>query len=176
MARKSVDLPEPEAPSSSANSPAFSRRDRAVAPTFAGLRHVGLQENARSRQQLRRAFACANQSFEPLRSSAPNSTTHFLTAISFPATNHLRPGLAAAEIQKNATFSRTRATSLLRDGLSASRGAYGPGSSVISSPREAALSEFGVLWLVIARGKAQVPGGVTTGSHSSPRSNDLAPS
>ena len=46
---------------------------------------------------------------------------------------------------------------------------------MISSPSEAALSEFSVLWLVIARGKARVPGGVMTGSHSSPRSNDLSP-
>ena len=44
------------------------------------------------------------------RSSTLNFTTYFLTAISFPATNHLRTCLAAAESQKNTIFSRTRAT------------------------------------------------------------------
>jgi hypothetical protein len=44
------------------------------------------------------------------RSSALNFTTYFLTAISFPATNHPHR-IAGAEIQKNATVSMTLATS-----------------------------------------------------------------
>src|SRR5208337_2728651 len=44
------------------------------------------------------------------RSPALNFTTYFLTAISFPATNHLRRCLTATEIQKNTPHSRTRAT------------------------------------------------------------------
>jgi hypothetical protein len=45
------------------------------------------------------------------RSSAVNRTTYFLTAISFPATNHLPRWLAATEIQKLPSFSMTGATS-----------------------------------------------------------------
>src|SRR6202030_3631553 len=45
------------------------------------------------------------------RSSAVNRTTYFLTAISFPATNHLHRWLAATEIQKLPSFSMTEATS-----------------------------------------------------------------
>src|ERR1700693_85356 len=44
------------------------------------------------------------------RSSAVNRTTYFLTAISFPATNHLHRWLAATEIQKLPSFSMTEAT------------------------------------------------------------------
>src|ERR1700675_4325560 len=44
------------------------------------------------------------------RSSALNRTTYFLTAISFPATNHLHRWLAATEIQKLPSFSMTGAT------------------------------------------------------------------
>ncbi len=47
------------------------------------------------------------------RSSAVNRTTYFLTAISFPATNHLHRWLAATEIQKLPSFSMTGATRLL---------------------------------------------------------------
>src|SRR5450759_3793985 len=47
------------------------------------------------------------------RSSAVNRTTYFLTAISFPATNHLHRWLAATEIQKLPSFSMTGATSFL---------------------------------------------------------------
>ena len=43
------------------------------------------------------------------RSSAVNRTTYFLTAISFPATNHLYRWLAATEIQKLPSFSMTEA-------------------------------------------------------------------
>jgi ATP-dependent DNA ligase len=83
---------------------------------------------------LRRAFACANQSFEQLALLGAQLHHVFLdralncrqayvdgelcaAAISLPATNHLRRCLAATQIQKNATFSRTRATSraLARD-------------------------------------------------------------
>jgi hypothetical protein len=39
-----------------------------------------------------------------------NLTTYFLTAISFPATNHLHRRITVAEIQKNATDSMTLAT------------------------------------------------------------------
>ena len=46
-----------------------------------------------------------------LRSSALNLTTYFLTAISFPATNHLHRWLAVTEIQKFPSRSMTRATS-----------------------------------------------------------------
>src|SRR5271166_6242737 len=45
------------------------------------------------------------------RSSALSFTTYFLTAISFPATNHLHRLILATEIQKNATDSMTLATS-----------------------------------------------------------------
>src|SRR4030088_1580293 len=45
------------------------------------------------------------------RSSPLNRTTYFLTAISFPATNHLHRWLAATEIQKLPSFSMTGATS-----------------------------------------------------------------
>jgi hypothetical protein len=38
------------------------------------------------------------------RSSALNRTTYFLTAISFPTTNHLHRCLAATEIQKCVIF------------------------------------------------------------------------
>jgi hypothetical protein len=44
------------------------------------------------------------------RSSAVNRTTYFLTAISFPATNHLHRWLAATVIQKLPSFSMTEAT------------------------------------------------------------------
>src|SRR5208282_3352910 len=44
-------------------------------------------------------------------SSALNRTTYFLTAISFPTTNHLHRCLAATEIQKLPSFSMTAATS-----------------------------------------------------------------
>src|SRR5271156_50830 len=44
-------------------------------------------------------------------SSALNRTTYFLTAISFPTTNHLHRCLAATEIQKLPSFSMTGATS-----------------------------------------------------------------
>ena len=44
------------------------------------------------------------------RSSALSFTTYFLTAISFPATNHLHRLIMATEIQKNATDSMTLAT------------------------------------------------------------------
>src|SRR5271165_7132514 len=45
------------------------------------------------------------------RSSALSFTTYFLTEISLPATNHLHRRIAATEIQKNTTDSRTLATS-----------------------------------------------------------------
>src|SRR5208337_804837 len=45
------------------------------------------------------------------RSSMVNFTTYFLPAISFPATNHLHRCIAATEIQRNTSDSRTRATS-----------------------------------------------------------------
>jgi hypothetical protein len=38
-------------------------------------------------------------------------TTYFLTAICFPAANHLHRRIAAMEIQKTTTDSMTRATS-----------------------------------------------------------------
>ena len=63
------------------------RGDPAVAPTFARIRHVRLQENARLRQQLRRTLTFADQVIE---SATVNRTTYFLTAISFAATNHLQ--------------------------------------------------------------------------------------
>jgi hypothetical protein len=44
------------------------------------------------------------------RSSAVNLTTYFLTAISFPATNHLHRCIAPIEIQKNTPDSTTLAT------------------------------------------------------------------
>jgi hypothetical protein len=44
------------------------------------------------------------------RSSTLNRTTYFLTAISFPTTNHLHRCLAATEIQKLPSFSMTGAT------------------------------------------------------------------
>src|SRR5215470_5656148 len=44
------------------------------------------------------------------RSSALNRTTYFLTAISFPITNHLHRCLAATEIQELPSFSMTGAT------------------------------------------------------------------
>jgi hypothetical protein len=46
-------------------------------------------------------------------SAALNRTTYFLTAISFPTTNHLHRCLAATEIQKLPSFSMTGATSLM---------------------------------------------------------------
>ena len=83
-------------PSPASDTSAF-RRMRALVSNCAGLLPARTRASSRS------------------RSSAPNLTTYFLTAISFPATNHLRIWLAAAEIQKNATFSRTRATSAARE-------------------------------------------------------------
>jgi hypothetical protein len=53
-------------------------------------------------------------SLSTARSSAVNRTTYFLTAISFPATNHLHRWLAATEIQKLPSFSMTEATSYAR--------------------------------------------------------------
>src|SRR5208282_4608 len=41
------------------------RRDRAVAPTFARLRHVRLQQDARLRQRLRRMLARADHRLQP---------------------------------------------------------------------------------------------------------------
>ncbi len=84
------------------------RRDRAVAPTFPRLRHVRLRQDTSLRQQSRRALARVGQSLQPL---ALDRATYFLTAISLPATNHLHRGVAAAEIRKNTTDSRTPATS-----------------------------------------------------------------
>jgi len=46
------------------------------------------------------------------RSSALSRTTYFLTAISFPATNHLRRCFAATEIQNSPSKSMTAITSL----------------------------------------------------------------
>src|ERR1700689_4717481 len=57
------------------------------------------------------------------RSSVLNRTTYFLTAISFPTTNHLHRCLAATEIQKLPSFSMTGATSIVHLGL---RGEQGP--------------------------------------------------
>src|SRR5262252_1624578 len=48
------------------------------------------------------------------RSSVLNRTTYFLTAISFPTTNHLHRCHAATEIPKLPSFSMTGATRLLR--------------------------------------------------------------
>src|SRR5580692_9148383 len=83
------------------------RGNPAVAPAFARIRHVRLQENARLRQQLRRTLTFADQVIE---SATVNRTTYFLTAISFPATNHLHRWLAATVIQKLPSFSMTGAT------------------------------------------------------------------
>src|SRR5271170_2949579 len=49
-------------------------------------------------------------------SSALNRTAYFLTAISFPTTNHLHRCLAATEIQKLPSFSMTGATSRIMRG------------------------------------------------------------
>ena len=76
------------------------RGDPAVAPAFARIRYVRLQEDARLRQQLGGTVAVANRPFSSSRSSASSLTTYFLTAISFPATNHLHRCLAATEIKK----------------------------------------------------------------------------
>src|SRR5580693_4421253 len=86
------------------------RGNPAVAPTFARIRHVRLQENARLRQQLRRTLPLLINSSSWARSSAVNRTTYFLTAISFLATNHLHRWLAATEIRKLPSFSMTEAT------------------------------------------------------------------
>src|SRR5271156_4895705 len=56
------------------------------------------------------------------RSSALHLTTYFLTAISFPATNHLCRRIAVAEIQKNATDSMTLATRTVARGSRRRRG------------------------------------------------------
>src|SRR5271167_3739012 len=78
-------------PSPASDTSAFSRM-RAFVSSCAGC--LPAQVNASSRS----------------RSSALNLTTYFLTAISFPATNHLCRRIAVAEIQKNATDSMTLAT------------------------------------------------------------------
>jgi hypothetical protein len=75
------------------------RGNPAVAPAFAELRYVRLQQDA-----------FADQLVELARSSVLNRTTYFLTAISFPTTNHLHRCLAATEIQKLPSFSMTGAT------------------------------------------------------------------
>src|SRR5271169_215386 len=77
-------------PSPASDTSAFSRM-RAFVSNCAGC--LPAQVNASSRS----------------RSSALNLTTYFLTAISFPATNHLCRRIAVAEIQKNATDSMTMA-------------------------------------------------------------------
>jgi hypothetical protein len=55
------------------------------------------------------------------RSSALNRTTYFLTAISFPTTNHLHRCLAVTEIQKLPSFSMTGATRPVRADPNADR-------------------------------------------------------
>ena len=65
----------------------IGHRDHTVAPGFACLRSVRLEQDARLRQQLRRALARAHVSNSSRSRSSPLSrTTYFLTAISFPAT------------------------------------------------------------------------------------------
>ena len=76
------------------------RGDPAVAPAFARIRYVRFQQDARLRQQLGGKLAFSNQLSSRSRSSASSLTTYFLTAISFPATNHLHRCLAATEIKK----------------------------------------------------------------------------
>ncbi len=85
------------------------RRDRAVAPTFARLRHVRLQQDARLRQRLRRMLAHQIIASSRSRSSALNFTTSHLTEISLPATDHLHRRIAATD-EKNTTNSMTLAT------------------------------------------------------------------
>ena len=70
------------------------------------------------------------------RSSALNRTTYFLTAISFPITNHLHRCLAATEIQKLPSYSMTGATILMRP----SRYAY-------RSVRSGAIDKMGAISL-----------------------------
>src|SRR6266581_5451025 len=82
-------------PSPSSDTSAFSRM-RAFVSSWA--ERLPLRINSSS-------WAC---------SSALNRTTYFLTAISFPTTNHLHRCLAATEIQKLPSFSMTGATSHAR--------------------------------------------------------------
>src|ERR1700687_5701449 len=92
-------------PLDSGNAGVQRRGNPAVAPAFAEFRYVRLQQDAGLRQQPLRI-----NSSSWARSSALNRTTYFLTAISFPTTNHPHRCLAATEIQKLPSFSMTGAT------------------------------------------------------------------
>src|ERR1700689_95365 len=89
------------------------RRDFAVRPTFACVRRVRFQQDARLRDQLRRSLARLDYRLES-RSPAHNFTTYFFAPVPVPATNqlHPRPGGVATEIQKCPQVSRTRASSM----------------------------------------------------------------
>ncbi len=65
----------------------------------AGLRHVRLQQNAGSRQQMPARLPLRINSSTRTGSSLLSLTTYFLTATSLLATNHLHRSIAMAVIQ-----------------------------------------------------------------------------
>src|ERR1019366_7615621 len=81
-----------------------------VAPPLARLRRVGLQQDARSGQQLRRALARAHQSLESLALLGAQLHHVLLDRNLFPDHESPPSPTAATEIQKNTTDSMTPAT------------------------------------------------------------------
>jgi hypothetical protein len=78
---------------------------RSRSPTCAGeLRYVRLQQDAGLRQQLGGTLPLRINSSSWARSSTLNRTMYFLTAITFPTTNHRHRRLAATEIQNLPSF------------------------------------------------------------------------
>src|SRR5258708_3202985 len=84
------------------------RGNPAVAPAFARIRHVRLQENARLRQQLRGTLAFADQLLELGAFLRAQPHYVFLDGNLFPG--HESPPSLATEIQKLPSLSMTGAT------------------------------------------------------------------
>jgi len=81
------------------------RRDRAVAPTFARLRHVRLQQDARLRRRLRRMLARADHRLQPLALLGAQLHHIFLDR-NLPAPPRITSiaRIGATEIQKNGDY------------------------------------------------------------------------
>src|SRR5262249_48501233 len=123
------------------------RGNPAVAPAFPALRYVCLRMRAFVSSWAERLPLRINSS-SWARSSALNRTTYFLTAISFPITNHLHRCLAATEIQELPSFSMTGETRLrhrplLRGRRPARRSACEPSLASSDRPRYPACNVAG---------------------------------
>jgi hypothetical protein len=84
--------------------------DRTVAPAFAGIRYVRLQQDAGLRQQLGGTLAFVDQVVEPIAFLRGEFDRVFLDRNRFPG-HESPPSLPATEIQKPPSFSMTGTTS-----------------------------------------------------------------